>query len=61
LTIPDAGLVVASTEATTVTADAPEAQVIVGEAQSGEFGQHTPLVVIEPNTAATAMLGIRAL
>lgn len=40
----------------TITSDAAEAQTIVGDEQSGEFGKHTPLVVIEPQTSATAML-----
>ncbi|HEY5962214.1 MAG TPA: RHS repeat-associated core domain-containing protein [Polyangiaceae bacterium] len=56
LVVPDAGLVVASTQVTHVTANNAQPQSIVGERHSDEYGDRQPLVVIDANTTVQAQL-----
>ncbi len=56
LVVPDAGLIEASSNATAVVSNSEQIQVILGDAQDDAQGARQPLVVIEPNTVARALL-----
>lgn len=56
LNVPAAGLVEVATRTTKVTSDNHQTQVIEGQRVEDDFGARQPLVVMEPETAATAQL-----
>lgn len=54
--LPDVGLIQISPKTTAVHAESAEVQLILGDTARDELGERTPLVVMDPNTAANAML-----
>lgn len=54
--VPDAGMLVPSTQTSSVSMGSDTSQAIRGERVSDSHGEHEPLVLVEPHTNATAVL-----
>ena len=54
--VPDAGLIKPSTHSSAVAADSDAMQVIAGDPRTDDYGTRQPLVILEPNTKASAEL-----